>query len=523
MRHLITALSLCVIAQTGDAQHQDVAAPGDNVGKVHFRTSCSPAVEARFNHAVALLHSFEFGESIKGFHAVLNADSTCAMAYWGLALSQWSNPMAAGARSKDQLSRGLALVDSALLLSPNETDRERGYIEAVAQLYRDFEHRSQAERVAAYERSMDSLVFKQPADTEAMIFHALSLVASASPTDKSYKNQKKAGQILRSLWAKQPNHPGIAHYLIHAYDYPALADEGRPAASGYASIAPSTPHALHMPSHIFTRVGLWERSIGTNLKSMSAAQSMGSIAEALHAADYAEYAYLQIRQVPRAKEILDGLPALAARFDPKAITGAAPGSAGVFALAAIPARYALERDSWREAAGLEVKRSDFPWTDAMTYFARAIGSARIRNFGEARKAIDSLESIRDALSGRKEAYWSEQVAIQALSARAWLDLGDGRVDSALARMKEAVTREDATEKDAVTPGPLYPAREMLGDMLIQLHRPRSALAEYQRALIKEPNRYRSLVGAERAARSAGDKATAKKMRSKILVQTKHMM
>jgi hypothetical protein len=445
------------------------------------------------------------------------------MAYWGLALSQWSNPMAAGARAKDQLSRGLAIVDSAMLHSAHATDRERSYIDAVDRLYRNFDQKSQAERVAAYERAMDSLVLKEPADTEAKIFHALSLIASASPADKTYAKQKKAGAILQSLWDKEPNHPGLAHYLIHAYDYPSLASNGRAAASGYSLIAPSTPHALHMPSHIFTRVGLWEKSDRANSNSMSTAQSAGSIAEALHAADYREYANLQLRRESRAKEIVAMLPALAARFDPRAITGAAPPSAGFFALAAIPARYALERDAWSEAAALEPRASAFPWTEAITYFARAIGAARTRNFGAAKDALDSLESIRDRLVARNEAYWSEQVAIQSLGARAWLDLGEGRVDSALGRMREAVAREGATEKDAVTPGPLYPAREMLADMLMQLGKPREALAEYQRTLVNEPNRYRSLAGAERAARAAGDKATAEKMRSRIFAQTRRTM
>jgi hypothetical protein len=405
----------------------------------------------------------------------------------------------------------------------NASDRERGYIDAVGQLYRDSGHKDQAHRVAAYERAMYALVKKQPADTEAKIFHAISLIASASPTDKTYAKQKQAGAILQSLWDKEPSHPGLAHYLIHAYDYPALASRGRAAASGYALIAPSTPHALHMPSHIFTRMGLWEKSYAANLRSMFAARSLGSFAEALHAADYAEYAALQLRRESWAKTVLDMLPGLAARFDPKAITGAAPGSAGVFALAAIPARYALERDAWIEAARLEAKPSDFPWTEAMTYFARAIGSARTKNFAEAKDAVDSLDAIRDRLAARNEAYWSEQVAIQALGARAWLDLGEGRTDSALARMRQAVVREDATEKNAVTPGPLYPAREMLGDMLMQLNQPRSALREYQQTLIKEPNRYRSLIGAERAARVVGDKATAEKMSRQISIQTVHWL
>ena len=524
MRLLIAAVFLCAPAFSASAQvHEHSANLSEKLGTVHFPTSCSARAQPEFDRAVALLHSFEFGASIKGFHTVLSADSSCAMAYWGLAMSQWSNPMSAGGRSPDQLARGLASIDSAVRLSTRASERERLYIDAAGRLYRDFEHQSQDARIGAYEKAMNSLVEREPADTEAKIFHAIALVAAASPTDKTYANQKRAGAILQSLWAKQPNHPGLAHYLIHTYDYPALASEGQAAAREYSVIAPSAAHALHMPSHIFTRTGYWRGSIEGNLKSMKVAESASSIAEVLHAADYAVYAYLQLRQDAAAKRILDKLPALAAKFDPKAITGAAPGSAGVFALAAIPARYALERESWVQAARLEPKASDFPWTEAMTYFARAIGAARTKMFTEARHAVDSLEVTRDRLAARNEPYWSEQVAIEALGARAWLDLGEGRVDSAVARMREAVTREEATEKSAVTPGPLCPAREMLGDMLMQLKQPRAALTEYQRTLINEPNRIRSLVGAERAAREAGEAATADEIHRKIVVQTRRTM
>jgi hypothetical protein len=339
---------------------------------------------------------------------------------------------------------------------------------------------------------MNELAISQPADTEAMIFYAISLTASASPTDKTYANQLKAGSILEPLWAKQPNHPGLAHYIIHTYDYPALADRARAAAQRYASIAPSAAHALHMPSHTFTRVGMWEESVDANNRSMKVALSTGSIAEALHAADYDMYAYLQLGKDSEAKAILDGLPTLAARFDPNAITGAAPGSAGVFALAAIPARWALERSAWTEAAALEPKPSAYPYAEAMTYFARALGASHTGDLAKARASIDSLTSIQQRLSARGEAYWAEQVAIQNLTARAWLDLAEHRDNDALTLMREAASREDATEKSAVTPGPLAPAHELLGDMLLELERPADARAEYRATLEKEPNRRHSL-------------------------------
>ncbi|MEO5511394.1 MAG: hypothetical protein ABIS27_12250 [Longimicrobiales bacterium] len=500
-------------------QSRSTATPGDKLGTVHFPTSCSPAAAPGFDHAVALLHSFEFGAAIKAFNGVLAVDPSCAMAHWGIALSRWTNPMAAGNRSTDQLRQGALAVDAANHRAARATERERGYIAAVAQLYNNFEHVDQRTRVAAYEHAMGELVARQPADTEAMIFYALSLAASASPTDKTYANQIKAGRILEPLWAKQPNHPGLAHYIIHTYDYPALATRASTAARAYASIAPSAAHALHMPSHVFTRTGLWRESIDTNLRSIAVASSTASIAETLHAADYAEYAFLQLRRDSSAKHILDNLPALAARFDVNAVTGAAPGSAGVFALAAIPARYAIERSAWAEAASLVPKTSGFPWTEAMTYFARALGASHTGDFAKALASIDSLEAIRDRL-GAREPYWSEQVAIQALDAHAWLDLSEGRVDSALARMREAVKREDATEKNAVSPGPLAPARELLGDMLMRLSRPAEALAAYQQTLIKEPNRYRSLAEGIRAAQAAGDKRAETDLRAKLKAVTR---
>jgi hypothetical protein len=467
-------------------------APTGEFGTVHLATSCSPSVAAQVDRAVALLHSFEFGASIKTFNEVLAADSTCAMAQWGIALSRWSNPMAAGNRSVAQLQLGKQSADAAIRLAAHASERERGYVHAVSQLYDDFEHKDQRTRVVAYERAMGELVMQQPADTEALIFYAISLTASAPPTDKTYANQLKAGSILEPLWAKQPNHPGLAHYIIHTYDNPALADKARAAAQRYASIAPSAAHALHMPSHTFTRVGMWQESVNTNKRSIEVALSSGGFGEALHASDYAMYAYLQMGKESDAKAVLDGLPALAARFNPNAVTGAAPGSGGVFALAAIPARWVLERSAWAEAAALEPKASAYPYTEAMTYFARALGASHTGDLAKAKAAIDSLASIQQRLSAKGEAYWAEQVAIQNLEAQAWLDHAEKRETEALARMREAATREDATEKSAVTPGPLAPARELLGDMLMDLNLPAEARVEYRATLQKEPNRRHAL-------------------------------
>jgi len=494
MTHLSLAASAILLSTIAAvaAYPQQHAHPQEKLGTVHFATSCNPAVTPQFNRAVALLHSFEFGAAIRAFNEVLAGDSTCAMAYWGIALSRWTNPMVPGGRPATLLRQGKEASDAATRLSQRVTERERGYINAVGQLYDDFERKDQRARVRAYERAMEELVRQQPADTEARIFYALSLTASAPPADKTFANQLKAGSILEPLWAEQPNHPGLAHYIIHTYDYPPLADKARAAAKRYASIAPSAAHALHMPSHTFTRVGMWQESIDANRESMKVALGTGAYGEALHAADYAMYAYLQLGREADARKLLDTLPEVAARFDPAAITGAAPGSAGVFAIAAIPARWALERNAWAEAAALEPKASAYPYTEAMTYFARALGAARLGEINMAQTATDSLAAIQQRLAAMNEAYWAEQVAIQHLAAQAWLALAQRRPDDALRLMREAATREDATEKAATTPGPLKPARELLGDMLMELKRPAEAAEEYRATLRKEPNRRHSL-------------------------------
>ncbi len=510
LRPALLAALLGALLPTPAAAQAHAAHPGTDVGlgTVHFPTSCRPEVGPRFDRAVALLHSFEFGASIRGFSEVLAADPTCAMAHWGLALSHWTNPTSPTNRAPAQLARGRLAVDAAGRLAAAATPRERDYIAAVAHLYADHERVDQRTRVLAYERAMADLAERHPADTEAKVFYALAVVAAAPPTDKSYARQLQAGAMLESLWAAQPNHPGLAHYIIHSYDVPSLAPQAAAAARRYADIAPAAAHALHMPSHTFTRLGQWEESVRANRRSAESAMRDSSLAEVLHASDYLVYAYLQMRRDSAARSVVDGLPALAARFDPSAVTGAAPGWAGVFALAAMPARYALERRAWAEAASLAAAPSSFPYTEAMTYFARALGAAQVGRPLEARAAVDSLSAIHARLVAGGESYWAEQVAIQRLGALAWLALAEGHEVNALAQMREAATREDATEKSAVTPGPLVPARELLGDMLLELGRHAEALAEYRGTLAKEPRRFQSLDGARRAALAAGDRAAA---------------
>jgi len=483
---LLTALSpSAALAQ--DHAHPKPAAAG-RLGTVHFPTSCRPAVAPQFDRAIALLHSFEFGASIQGFERVLTADSSCAMAHWGIALSRWTNPMAAGRRPEARLRQGRQSVEAARRVASGATARERGYIEAVAKLYENFETADQRKRITAYADAMRELAERESGDSEAAVFHAIALAASASPSDKSYKAQLEAGRMLEAMWAKQPDHPGLAHYIIHSYDHPPLAAKARAAARRYARIAPDAAHALHMPSHTFTRVGLWRQSVESNEESMRSALATGAIAEALHAADYMVYANLQLGRTAAARRILDTLPALRARFDPSVIAGAAPPAAAYFALAAIPARWAIERRAWGEAVALQPTSTDFPWTEAMTHLARALGGVHTRNLDVARDAVGSLAAIEQRLVADEEPFWAEQVAIQHLTARAWLELAEGRRAEALSLMRQAAAREDATEKSAVTPGPIAPARELLGDMLLQLGRRREARAEYRATLVKEPGR-----------------------------------
>jgi len=488
-------------------EHHHGSAPSEKLGTVRFANSCSAAAQPAFHRAVALLHSFDFGRAVDGFNAALKADPSCAMAQWGIAISRWGNPFAAGLRPASQLQLGQQAIAAAA--SPAaKTERERGYIDAAARLYADYERRSQSDRVKAYRDAMATLAAKYPADEEASIFYALSLAFAADPADKTYAAQLKAGAILEKLFAKRPDHPGLAHYVIHTYDVPPLADHALEAAQRYAKIAPSAPHALHMPSHTFTRVGYWQESIDANIASAASAKRERATAEELHASDYQAYGYLQTAQDGAARALLDSLPEIAGRFDPAAVGGAAPPLAGFFALAAIPARYTLERAAWADAVTLTPKPSPFPHTEAMTYFARALGAAHLRQTPPIREAIDALQQIRDRLTLSHEDYWAEQVEIQRRSASAWLAQAEGRTSDAVTEMRAAADREDATEKNSVTPGPLAPARELLGYMLLDNGDWALALKEFEATMKKEPNRFRPLAGAAKAAAAAGDRAKA---------------
>ena len=518
LRTLATAavVSIVLAPPCLAGQHQHPATPHphpagsghEQLGTVDFATSCSAAARPDFNRAVALLHSFEFGDAIKGFSAALAKDPSCAMAEWGIAVSRWGNPFNLAQRPAPALKEGQAAIVRGQALKP-PTPREQAYLDAAAALFANAETVDQRTRIVAYRDAMATVAAANPADVEAQVFYALSIAGSHTPSDKSYANLLKAAGILEGLIEKYPQHPGLAHYIIHSYDVPALADRALVAARRYATIAPSAPHALHMPSHTFTRVGSWQESIDTNIASANSARVLGATAEELHAMDYQAYAALQTGQDAVARELVAALPAITARFNPDAIGGAAPGSAGLFALASIPARYALERGDWPAAAALTPQPDRFLFPEAQTWYAKALGAARSRDAATTSAAIVQLTRIRDELTTKKETYWAEQAEIQRRSAAAWLALVEGRTAEALAEMTAAADLEDKTEKAAVTPGPLAPARELVGEMLLQMDQPAAALDAFEATLKKEPNRFRALSGAIRAATRAGQAERAR--------------
>jgi len=510
---LLAGAFVVTCAPESFAQHEQHAMPTDSIGSasVKFETSCAPAVKDEFNKGVALLHSFWFPEAIKTFEGILARDPNCAMAHWGIALSHWGNPFA-GIKPARTIELTKASIDKAGATG-SPTPRERGFIQAVGQLVTASDPGSHAARVGAYETAMEKVSRDNPNDVEARIFYALAVNQTASPTDKTYAKNLKAAEILEPLFKKMPTHPGLAHYIIHAYDAPSLAEKALPAARKYASLAPAVPHALHMPSHTFTRVGSWKESIDTNRKSAEAARKSNGAGEELHALDYQTYAYLQIAQDKAAKAVVDHAIAVVGGAE-----GAAAGAAGAgaFAVAAIPARYALERGAWAEAAALPKRPANTPYTEAITHFARAIGAARSGNPGAATADIDQLAALRDKLREAKDAYWTEQVDIQRRVALAWQTFAQGRKDEAIAQLATAADAEDATDKSAISPGPLAPARELFGDMLLEAGKPKEALAAFESTMKKEPNRFRGLYGGARAAAAAGDRAKATAYYTRLL-------
>ncbi len=477
----------------------------DQLGKVDLQNSCSPAVQESFQRAVAMLHSFRYAETEKAFREVLAQDPSCAIATWGVAAILMANPLASVGPPPQWAERAQAAIDQGRKIGAR-TQRERDFIEAVAAYYEDWANRPERTRQLNRARAFEALAARYPTDDEAQIFYALYLAATQSLADQTYKTYLTAAETLEKQFAKHPDHPGIAHYLIHSYDAPPIATQGLPAARRYASIAPAAPHALHMPSHIFTRVGAWAESAATNERAAVAAKQDRDADQQVHAMDYMTYAYLQLARDGDARRVME---------ETAAVTGFTS-HAGPYGQAAIPARYAIERGDWKQAVTLEPRTSKFPYTAALTHFARALGAARSGDAVAAEKDVQELARIRDTLKAAKNEYWATEVEVSRLGAAAWTALALGKREEALGLMRSAADIEDKNEKHIVTPARIVPARELLGEMLLELKRPADALKEFEASHVREPERFRGYVGAAQAAAQSGDKAKAKRYFARLV-------
>ncbi|HYZ64774.1 MAG TPA: hypothetical protein VE650_20150 [Acetobacteraceae bacterium] len=500
MAHVSATQLATVIGLISAAVAPPQAARADDqaLGRVHFETSCTPEAAALFDKGMLYQHSFWYIAAPRQFEAALRADPGCGIAWWGIALSLLWNPhVVPPAKNMVDGASAIAKAREAGARTP----RERDYIEALAAMYTDVQTVDHRTRVLNYLRAMEQLAAKYPGDDEAQIQYALTLNVAASPSDKTYANQLKGAAILEEIWVRQPEHPGIAHYLIHLYDSPAMASRGLEAARRYAQVAPDAPHALHMPSHIFTRVGAWSDSVTSNAAAARSAAQAGDHADQLHAMDYLVYAYLQRGEDQQAKAIVDAMRQVSP-FSETFLPGP-------FAMAAAPARYAIERDDWAGAAALEVRPNPLPQIVAITWFAKGLGAARTGDPAGAQAAVDQLIANRDAARAKKDNYWAEQVDIQARIVAAWREFALGRTEEALRDMADVAEAEDRTDKHPVTPGPLAPARELYGEMLLQSGKPAEALAAFEAVMRKEPNRLNTTLDAAKAAEQEGDAAKAR--------------
>lgn len=496
-----------------------VRANEERLGEVSFPISCSPAAQTQFNRAVAMQHSFFFPETVKTFSAIVEKEPTCAMAHWGIAISQRPNPLV-GPFPGDVLKRGWEAIELARAAS-QKTERESAWIEALAAFYQDYATVPQRTRTANYEAAMARLSARYPGDAEAAIFYALALNEAADPADKTYARQLKAADILEKLELRYPNHPGIPHYIIHSYDYPELAMRGAIAAARCAQLAPSAPHALHMPSHIFSTLGMWQEVIGSDRAAddetiaytarvnPQAAADPAKDPGRYHFLDFLTNAYLQLGEDQQAKRIVDARNSVAeypANFR----------YSGHTAFAAIPVRYAFERGAWAEAMVLAIPKTPFAQAEAITWFGRAIGAARSQELPKAREAVAQLGALKDKLAKANDAYWTGQVAIQEQAADAWLALAEGRKGEAVAAMRQAADLEDRSGKHVAMENRLSPIRELLGELLLEANEPAQALKEFETSLRNNPNRYRSFAGAAKAADRAADRALAKNYYEKLV-------
>ena len=481
------------------------------LGKVAFANSCDAKVQKELQRAVAMLHSFWFSAGEKAFRHVLDDDPACGVATFGIAAIQMSNPLAGQGASPKGAESALAAIEQGRRIGA-KTQRERDYIEAVATYYADFANRPERARQASRAQAFEALATKYPEDDEAQIFAALYVAGTQSQADQTYAAYLKAAAVLEKQFIKYPDHPGVAHYLIHSYDAPPIAAQGLPAARRYSGIAPDAPHALHMPSHIFTRVGAWQDSVGANRRSADVAKGDGNGTEAYHAADYMVYAHLQLGRDKEARKVLD-------EFTREVKTNPAI-FVGPYAAAAMPARVALERGDWATAAQLLQQGTQFAFVEAITSFSRALGAARMGNAAAAEQEALKLEAQHKALVDAKNNYWATEVEVQRIAVAAWIAKAKGQNDEALRLMRAAADQEDRNEKHIVTPGRVVPARELLGEMLLELKQPAAALKEFEQSQGREPNRLRSYAGAAAAADAAGERDKARQHYAKLVELTR---
>lgn len=495
------AFMLAVPATAEDTEHHHSHPAPEKLGAVTFATSCNPTVKPAFDRALALLHSFAYTVSEQAFRDVSTRDPDCAMAHWGMAMTHyhqlWEPP------SGNELREGAAQIKRATDI-PGGSGRERQFIDALAQYYRGADN-TPAVRAERYAQAMEGVARRNPEDAESQIFYALALIATAPPADKTHSNQKRAADILEPIYSLQPQHPGLAHYLIHAYDSAELAPRGLAAARAYSLIAPSAPHALHMPSHIFTRLGLWGDSIASNVAARAAAHAQGDLGDELHAMDYLAYAYLQSGRYAEAEQLV---VAVSSMKDPP-VSEFKVG----YAASAIRVRFAVERHDWDRASELEPLPGSPPQFAAIAYWARALGRARAAVPSSADADVDKLQACLTELRASGDEYWATQVEVMFKEAQAWRLASKGETDAAVIDLRSAADEEDAVEKLPVTPGPIVPAREQLGELLLGLKNPDLALKEFKAALVLAPRRRGALVGAVEAAEQLGDTKTANQLRA----------
>jgi hypothetical protein len=513
-RHWFTALSTVTIATLGTTAAAEAAGgETERLGKVEFKVECNAAAQQKFNHGMALYHSFVWPAATVAFEEVAAADPTCGMAHWGRAMVLLDNPFVWPANLPPRKLKEVARLLESARSSGLKSQREKDYIEALSALVNEHEKVDHRTRMQAYDDAMAKLAARHADDMEASILSALATSANFNPADKAYANQLKAAGILEPLSKEHPDHPGITHYLIHSYDYPPIAKQGLEAAKRYAQIAPDAPHALHMPSHIFTRVGHWQDSVAANRTSAKVAGDKTYSAH--HSFDYMVYAHLQLAQDRAARQVMEQSQSMKV-FDH---------FAAAYAYAAMPARLALERDDWKAAADLAlVPAADaYPWkkyphAEAVNAFTRGIGAARAGDAAAAKEQHARLLALRDSAKTAKLTYWVEQISIQAELVRGLGLCAEGKAQECQDVLRQAAAREDASEKHVVTPGPILPARELYADMLLAAKKPGDALTEYEAVLGKEPNRSRALAGAMLAARETGDRAKAGKLAADLLSQ-----